>query len=58
MKTRCTILLVLLVLLAGVPAVAKNVSFKKIILDKTFRAEGVAVEGGGGDQLGSGVVFQ
>jgi len=43
MKTRCTIMLVLLGLLAGMPAWAKEVQFGKIIVDKTFRSEGVAV---------------
>ncbi|HIJ53910.1 MAG TPA: VCBS repeat-containing protein [Planctomycetes bacterium] len=43
MKTRCTILLVLLGTLAGIPAWAKEVQFRKIIVDKTFRSEGAAV---------------
>ena len=43
MKTKCTFLLVLLGLLVGMPAWAKEVRFKKVVVDKTFRAEGVAV---------------
>ncbi len=43
MKTQLILLLVLLVMLSAVPASAKQVQFKKIIVDKTFRSEGVAV---------------
>jgi len=43
MKTRMILLLVLLVLLGTVPGWAGEVRFKKIIVDKTFRSEGVAV---------------
>jgi hypothetical protein len=43
MKTRMILLLVLLVLLVSVPASAEGVRFRKIVVDKTFRSEGVAV---------------
>lgn len=43
MKARIILLLVVLVLLDSVLALAEGVRFKKIIVDKTFRSEGVAV---------------
>ncbi len=42
-QTQLILLLVLLVMLSSVPASAEGVRFKKIIVDKTFRSEGVAV---------------
>ena len=43
MKTQWAFLLIVLVLLVAVPASARDVRFRKIVVDKTFRAEGVAV---------------
>jgi len=43
MKTRWAFLLIVLGLFVGVPASANDVRFKKIVVDQTFRAEGVAV---------------
>ncbi len=43
MKIRCLLLLVVLGFLVSAPVLAEQVRFKKIIVDKTFRAEGVAV---------------
>ncbi len=43
MKTRCLFLVVVLGLAVSSPVLAEQVRFKKIIVDKTFRAEGVAV---------------
>ena len=43
MKTKWVFLLVVLGLLVSAPVLAEQVRFKKIIVDKTFRAEGVAV---------------
>ena len=42
MKTRLTFLLILLALSFAVPAAAAQVSFKKIVIDRAFRAAGVA----------------
>ena len=43
MKTKWTFLLVLLMLLATLPASGRQVRFRKIVVDKAFRSEGVAV---------------
>jgi len=43
MKTKSTFLLTIIVLSFAVFGAAAPVSFKKIVIDKTFRAEGVAV---------------
>ena len=43
MRPQRTFLVVLLGMLAVPPALAKEVQFKKIVVDKTFRSEGVAV---------------
>jgi len=43
MRIRLIVLLVFLVLLGTMPTLAGDVNFKKIIVDKTFRSEGVAV---------------
>jgi len=43
MKTRLVFLLVAFVLLASVSAAGGQIQFKKIVVDKTFRSEGVAV---------------
>ena len=43
MRSQRTFLVVLLGLLAVLPASAKEVRFKKVVVDKTFRSEGVAV---------------
>ncbi|MFZ2145676.1 MAG: VCBS repeat-containing protein [Sedimentisphaerales bacterium] len=43
MKTRLVFLLVALVLLASVSAAGGQIQFEKIVVDKTFRSEGVAV---------------
>ncbi len=43
MKTKWVFLLVLLAFFCGIPAVVGQVRFRKIVVDKTFRAEGVAV---------------
>ncbi len=43
MKARIILLLVVLVFLGTVPASAGQIRFRKIIVDKTFRSEGVAV---------------
>jgi len=42
MKTKLTFLLILLALSFAGPAAAAQVSFKNIVIDRTFRAEGVA----------------
>lgn len=43
MNTKCTFLLVVLVFFGNVLAAGGQIRFKKIIVDKTFRSEGVAV---------------
>lgn len=43
MKTRLVFLLVALVLLASVSSAGGQIQFEKIVVDKTFRSEGVAV---------------
>ena len=43
MKTRWVFLLVVLAFFANVPAAGGQIRFKKIVVDKTFRSEGVAV---------------
>jgi hypothetical protein len=43
MKTKLVFLLVVLVFFVNVPFAGGQIQFKKIVVDKTFRAEGVAV---------------
>jgi hypothetical protein len=43
MKTKLVFLSVVLVFLCSIPAATGQVRFRKIVVDKTFRAEGVAV---------------
>jgi hypothetical protein len=43
MKTKCVFVLVTAALLGGAPLQGRQVRFQKIIVDKTFRSEGVAV---------------
>jgi len=43
MKAKSTFLLTIIILSFAVPALAAPVRFRKVVIDKTFRAEGVAV---------------